>query len=43
MNSNTLLITNSTALARTATDPWILAELTGQPVVMVDTAAGPLF
>jgi hypothetical protein len=43
INNNTPIITNSTALARTGTDPWTLAELTGQPVVMLDTSAGPLF
>jgi hypothetical protein len=43
MNNNTPIITNSTALDRMASDPWILAIFADRPVMVINTSAGPLF
>lgn len=41
--NNTPIITNSTALNSMYQDPWVLAQFTGQPVMIINTSAGPLF
>jgi hypothetical protein len=40
--NNTPIITNSTVLNSMYQDPWLLAEFTGQPVMTINTSAGPL-
>jgi hypothetical protein len=41
--NNTPIITNSTALNSMYQDPWVLAEFTGRPVMIINSSAGPLF
>ena len=43
ITNSTPIVTNSTVLNSIYGDPWVLAEFTGRPIVVVDTTTGLLF